>query len=247
MCIKIVTRCCHCGEPLTPYFIACNAWRVDALRAGREYLDLPRASECTHLEQEIKPVLSGCPNNDTCPSWFDNLLRGFGDAKNVDREIQLVRDSVAREKYNELEADFACKYFAKKPIPPRKEPESFRLTILRDRFADGQSSTPTLTLDSETDHEGSVEISDYGCRSAIHMQCGEANNDNAVQHASGESAEIDPEDLFLGGLLTKRSEGEGGQPPVTRSTGEAYQDLVVPVWNAFYPAMDLGRDGEFCD
>ncbi|WZH40460.1 hypothetical protein QYS62_001393 [Fusarium acuminatum] len=199
MCVKIVTRCCHCGEPLTPYFIACNAWRVAALRAGREYLDLPRASECAHLEQEIKPVLSGCPNNDTCPSWLDNLLRGFGDAKNEDREIQLVRDNVAREKYNELEADFACKYFAKKPIPPRQEP------------------------------------------------CDEASNDNALEHASGESAEIDPEDLFLESLLTNRSEGKEGQPPLTRTTTEEYRDLVVPVWNALYPAMDLGRDSEFCD
>jgi hypothetical protein len=217
------------------------------LRAGREYLDLPRASECAHLEQEIKPVLSGCPNNDTCPSWLDNLLRGFGDAKNEDREIQLVRDNVAREKYNELEADFACKYFAKKPIPPRQEPVSFRLTMLRDRFTDGQSSTPALTLDSETDHEGSAGISDYGCSQTVHMQCDEASNDNALEHASGESAEIDPEDLFLESLLTNRSEGKEGQPPLTRTTTEEYRDLVVPVWNALYPAMDLGRDSEFCD
>jgi hypothetical protein len=239
MCIKILTRCCHCGEPLTPYFIACNAWRVAALRADREYLDLPRASECEYLEQEIKPVLSGCPNNNTCPSWFGNLLRGFGDHKNEDREIQSARDNVAWEKYNELEANFACKYFAKKPIPPRQEPESFRLTMLRDCSADDQSSNPALILDSEADHEGSAESSDYGCSPAVHMQYDEAN--------SGESAEIDPEDLFLGDLLTKRSEGDGSQSPVTRTTGEGYQDLVVPVWNAFYPAMDLSRDGEFCD
>ncbi|SPJ74889.1 uncharacterized protein FTOL_04620 [Fusarium torulosum] len=247
MCIKILTRCCHCGEPLTPYFIVCNAWRVAALRADREYLDLPRASECEYLEQEIKPVLSGCPNNNTCPSWFGNLLRGFGDPQNEGREIQSVRDNVAREKYNELGADFACKYFAKKPIPPRQEPESFRLTILRDRSADGQSSNPALTLDSGNDHEGSVESSDYGCSPAVHMQCDEANSGNAFKHASDESAEIDPEDLFLGHLLTKRSEGDGSQSPGTKTTGGEYQDLVVPVWNAFYPAMDLGRDGEFCD
>jgi hypothetical protein len=247
MCIKILTRCCHCGEPLTPYFIACNAWRVAALKADRVYLDLPRASECEYLEQEIKPVLSGCPNNNTCPSWFGNLLRGFGDPKNEGREIQSVRDNAAWEKYNELKADFACKYFAKKPILPRQESESFRLTMLRDCSADGQSSNHALTLDSETDHEGSAEDSDYRCSPAVYMLCDEANNDNALEHASGESTEIDPEDLFLGDLLTKRSEGDESQPPMTRTIGEEYQDLVVPVWNAFYLAMDLGRDGEFCD
>ncbi|KAM0253437.1 hypothetical protein ACHAP5_000466 [Fusarium lateritium] len=247
MCLKIVTICCHCGEPLAPYFIACNAWRVAALMAAREYLDLPRASECEYLQQEIKPMLLGCPNNDTCPSWFGNLFRGFGDPKNKGRKIQLTQDNVAQEKYNELKADFACKYFAKKPIPPRQEPESFWLMMLRDCSADGQSSTPALTLDSEADHEGLAESSEYECSQTVGTQHGEVSNGRGFEHGSGENVEIDSEDLFLGDLLTNGPGGDASQSPATRTTGEEYQDLVVPVWNAFYPAMDLGRYGEFCD
>ncbi|RGP73259.1 hypothetical protein FSPOR_2218 [Fusarium sporotrichioides] len=140
MCQKVETVCCHCGEIIFIYFIACNAWRVVAKQASDQNAPLPLASECEHLKgKEIQPSLSGCPNNDSCPSWFANLFRGYGDVANEGPEIKQFRNQVAQEKYNEWKENFARKYFVKKPILPRQEPEGFWYMISEDYLSDVES------------------------------------------------------------------------------------------------------------
>ncbi|KAL6919528.1 hypothetical protein FSST1_003554 [Fusarium sambucinum] len=149
MCQKVETVCCHCGELLFDYFIACNAWRVDAKRASDENEPLPPASQCEYpKEKEIQPLLSGCPNNDSCPSWFANLFRGYGEAANETLQVRQFRDQVAQEKYNEWKEDFARKYFVKKPILPRQEPDDFWYMASNDFLSEIEFAEPASTVSS---------------------------------------------------------------------------------------------------
>ncbi|KAG8674797.1 hypothetical protein FPOAC2_00833 [Fusarium poae] len=149
MCQKVETVCCHCGELLFGYFIACNAWRVDAKQANDENAPFPLASQCEYpKEKEIQPLLSGCPNNDSCPSWFANLFRGYGEAANETLEVRMFRDQVAQEKYNEWKENFARKYFVKKPIVPRQVPEGFWYLAAKDFVSEIESVEPASTASS---------------------------------------------------------------------------------------------------
>ncbi|KAM0305398.1 hypothetical protein HYE67_008682 [Fusarium culmorum] len=158
MCQKVETVCCHCGEILITYFIACNAWLVAAKQTSDDNgrpLALPLASQCEHLEKkEPRPSLLGCPNNDTCPSWFGNLFRCYGGAANQSPKVKQFCDQVAQEKYNEWKENFARKHFVKKPVLPRQEENSFWSMISQDFLSDIQfaetDSTASVSYGGET-------------------------------------------------------------------------------------------------
>ncbi|EKJ78422.1 hypothetical protein NXS19_000893 [Fusarium pseudograminearum] len=154
MCQKVETVCCHCGEILITYFIACNAWLVAAKQTSDDNgrpLALPLASQCEHLEKkEPQSSLLGCPNNDSCPSWFGNLFRCYDKAASEGPEVKQFRDRVAQGKYNEWKENFARKHFVKKPVLPRQEQNGFWNMISQDFLSDIQSAetVPTASVSS---------------------------------------------------------------------------------------------------
>ncbi|KAF4336674.1 hypothetical protein FBEOM_9463 [Fusarium beomiforme] len=76
--------------------------RIDT-RDGRA---VSRASECEFLTRETRPMLTNCPNNDTCPLWFGNTFWGFGDNEIEGPDIKEARELFAQEKLEERKADF---------------------------------------------------------------------------------------------------------------------------------------------
>ncbi|KAF4453485.1 hypothetical protein F53441_3870 [Fusarium austroafricanum] len=247
MCQKIITRCCHCGELLDPYFMACNSWRVHARIAAREDETLPSALECEYFTRETRPMLLGCPNNDTCPSWFGNMFWGYGDAENDGLEIKSMRERVAFEKFKEWEAEFARKYFTKKPIPPIDEPVGFWFMASRDFFTDVGSSHYASTEISEIDLGNQDNAFERGgCRN-IFEKSDETYNENCIENSIDESSRLDPEELFYGDVTKNsfyRTETKSTGGKLIAGEGQA---LVTPIWNWFLSIMDTGRDGEFTD
>ncbi|KAF4972022.1 hypothetical protein FSARC_1313 [Fusarium sarcochroum] len=252
MCKKIVTTCCHCGELLNPYYITCNNYIVFSQISLKDNQPqaMPNPAQCEFRQQEIRPMLSGCPNIDACPSWFGSFFWGYGDAENEGPEIKSFREQVAQDKYKEWEEDFARKYFAKQPIPPRKEAESFWMLAQRDFFSD---SEPSSMQSSEAELQTSEDEPLTAVNQDVQAQCDEVHGDNVAEDgpASTESSDVDPEDLFYGDVINEEDnsdhEFESNAASGTKSIGEEYQDLVAPIWTWFYPVMDMGRDGEFCD
>ncbi|KAF4953403.1 hypothetical protein FGADI_6040 [Fusarium gaditjirri] len=244
MCQEIVPQCCHCGDNLGIYIMPCYSWYVSAQVAERERRDIPQAWNCEYRTKEIQPMLTGCPNNDICLSWFGNILGGFGNARNEGPAITMARDFVAHEKLNEWEAQFARQYFEKKPIPPRKKPEGFMFLIRRDMMGDLESVTSIDSLESvdigygEGSNQHGHEDS-YDADSEYSPQ----DNENFNGDASNETSEIDPEDLFYGDVINGTHEVEIPQ----RKLGRAYDEPAAPVLNLFFPMMDLGRDGDFLE
>ncbi|EXA51806.1 hypothetical protein FOVG_00347 [Fusarium oxysporum f. sp. pisi HDV247] len=241
MCQEIVPQCCHCGDNLGIYIIPCYSWYVSAQVADRERRDIPQAWNCKYRTKEFQPMLTGCSNNDICLSWFGNILRGFGNARNEGPVIRMARDFVAHEKLKEWEAQFAREYFEKKPIPPRKKPEGFMFLIRQDMMGDLESVTSIDSLESaDTDYgEGSNQHS--------HEDSYDADSENSTQgnksfsdDASNETSQVDPEDLFYGDA----TEGTPDVEIPERKLVRAYDEPAAPILNLFFPMMDLGRDAQ---
>ncbi|KAH7269413.1 uncharacterized protein BKA55DRAFT_532068 [Fusarium redolens] len=241
MCKKIVSRCCHCGDNLGTYFIPCNSWHALAQMDDREGRDLPKAWDCKYFTKEFQPMLTGCPNNDTCPSWFGNILWGFGDAWNEGPAIRMARGFVAQEKLKGWEAQFARKYFEKKPIPPRKEPEGFMFLIRQDLMGDLESVTSIDNLESADAAPGD------GGNQHNHEDSYDADSENSAEDASNETSQVDPEDLFYGDVI-EETDGEAEvKIPERKLVVRGYEDPAAPILNLFHPMMDLGRDSDFVD
>ncbi|KAM0343175.1 hypothetical protein ACHAPU_008768 [Fusarium lateritium] len=215
--------------------------------AQNEYLAPPRESQCEYLEKETEHMLSGCPDNDTCPSWFGNLLSGYGDIKDEGPEAKSLRELVAREKSNERETEFSCKYLVRKPILPRPQPESFWLTISRDSFTDDQPVDSVSTLNTETEEEDVANSLEFKHHLVTHAQRDEARDENVIEHDSKESQEVGREDQPPNNPMVNRLERVNTPLFDTKTIGEEYQDLVAPIWNWFYPVVDTGRDGDLYD
>ncbi|KAJ4271504.1 hypothetical protein NW762_000207 [Fusarium torreyae] len=252
MCKKIITTCCHCGELLTPHYIACNSYIVflQISLKDNQPQARPNPAQCEFRQQEIRPMLSGCPNIDACPSWFGSFSWGYGDAENEGPEIKSFRGQVAQDKYKEWEENFARKYFAKQPIPLRKEPESFWTLAQKDFFEESESSS---MQSSEAELQASEDEPQAVPSQNVQAQCDEVCDEDVVQDgpASTESSDVDPEDLFYGDVINEEDNSdhkvENSSSSGNKSIGEGYQELVAPIWTWFYPVMDMGRDGEFCD
>ncbi|EXK96298.1 hypothetical protein FOQG_03385 [Fusarium oxysporum f. sp. raphani 54005] len=219
-------------------------WYVSAQVADRERRDIPQAWNCKYRTKEFQPMLTGCSNNDICLSWFGNILRGFGNARNEGPVIRMARDFVAHEKLKEWEAQFAREYFEKKPIPPRKKPEGFMFLIRQDMMGDLESVTSIDSLESaDTDYgEGSNQHS--------HEDSYDADSENSTQgnksfsdDASNETSQVDPEDLFYGDA----TEGTPDVEIPERKLVRAYDEPAAPILNLFFPMMDLGRDGDYVE
>jgi hypothetical protein len=220
---------------------------------------LPQASHCEYLEEkEIRPWLSGCPNNDSCPSWFGNLFWGYGDAANEGPEIRQFRDLVAQEKHDEWKENFARKYFEKKPILSRQEPDGFWHMISQDSLSAVESversSSAFSTSGGETAREALEAAMHFGDQQDTMGKIAKVSDESNVKDtATPESPDIDPEDLFYGNVIETSSDEDVKSnsdetertPPRAKSIGEGRQNPVAPVWNCFYPVMDMGRDGDF--
>ncbi|KAF9774959.1 hypothetical protein IL306_006958 [Fusarium sp. DS 682] len=224
MCRKVVTQCCHCGELLLTYFIACNVWRVMARIDTREGRDVARASECEYLTRETRPMLTGCPNNDTCPSWFGNTFWGFGDDDNEGPDIKEARELVAQEKFEEWKADFCRKSFAKKPIPPRKEPDSFLSLILKDHFGDGD----TESVMSAQSFEVEDAAPENGGNQDDHEDSYEADNENSTEDGSNETSEIDPEVLLSDDDVEDNPDKAKAQTSGRKLAVQEHEEPVAP-------------------
>ncbi|KAJ4284063.1 hypothetical protein NW764_001619 [Fusarium oxysporum] len=156
----------------------------------------------------------------------------------------MARDFVAHEKLKEWEAQFACEYFEKKPIPPRKKPEGFMFLIRQDMMGDLESVTSIDSLESaDTDYgEGSNQHShedSYDADSENSTQ----DNKNFSDDASNETSQVDPEDLFYGDA----TEGTPDVEIPERKLVRAYDEPAAPILNLFFPMIDLGRDGDFVE
>lgn len=245
MCQEVVQQCCHCGDNIGIYINPCHSWYVDAQVANRERRHIPPAWDCDFRMKQFQPMLTGCPNNDICLSWFGNILPGFGNARNEGPEMKLAREFVAHEKLEEWEDQFAREYFQKKPIPPRKKPESFMFLIRQDMMGDLESVTSFDSLESaDTDTD-----TDYGEGSNQHgnEDSYDADSENSTQEnevfndaASDETSEVDPEDMFYGDVIDRTRDME---PKPSR----AYLGPAVSIMNLFLSMMELGRDGDFVE
>ncbi|KAG5746641.1 hypothetical protein H9Q69_004050 [Fusarium xylarioides] len=243
MCQEVVQQCCHCGDNIGVYIAPCHSWYVEAQVAHRERRAITPAWLCKYGIKQFQPMLTGCPNNDICLSWFGNIVPGFGNTQNESPEIKLFREYVAHEKLEEWEDQFAREYFQKKPIPPRKKPEGFMSLIRQDMMGDLESVTSFDSLESAdtgSDYgEGSNQHGNedsYDADSENSTQEHEISNDAAINKTS----EVDPEDLFYGDVPDRTRDVE---PKPSR----VYNEPAVSIMNLFLSMMDLGRDGDFVE
>ncbi|KAF4465733.1 hypothetical protein FALBO_7408 [Fusarium albosuccineum] len=245
MCIKVTTACCHCGERLEPYWIAChmNGVLTNLALCASKPKESPEPGKCPYLKEGMRPLLSGCPNNDYCPSWFGTMFPGFGE---VQYEDPYALERVAWEKYEGYQKRFAQKYFARQPLTPTKPPESFLALAQRDLYGDVEEYVQGDDLEEDQ------RPTDCGAPNAPGDQHHEPEDETVT--TTTDTSGIDPEQLFYGDLVDDddiysdsidSGAGEGGQDG-REGQAEDSIDLPVPVWTWFYPA-DMGRDGEFCD
>ncbi|KAI1031518.1 hypothetical protein LB504_000384 [Fusarium proliferatum] len=231
MCQEVVQQCCHCGDNIGIYVTPCHSWYVDAQVANRERRHIPPAWDC-------------CPNNNICLSWFGNILPGFGNARNEGPEIKLAREFVAHEKLEEWEDQFAREYFQKKPIPPRKKPESFMFLIRQDMMGDLESVTSFDSLesaDTDTDTDFGEGSNQDGNEDSYDADSENSTQENEIfNDAASEASEVDPEDLFYSDVPDRTRDPE---PKLVRE----YKEPAVSIMNLFFSMMDLGRDGDFVE
>ncbi|KAJ4137451.1 hypothetical protein NW768_003038 [Fusarium equiseti] len=248
MCQEIVGVCCYCGDHIESYFLLCNSWHAIAAQLMAAGEPVPRAEHCEfRVGKALEPWLRGCANNDVCPSWFGNMLPGFGDSWS-EETYHFEELTVAEDKYDEWKKDFAKKYFVKRPIQTRRDPERFfesdTESVLSSSAAASTSTTDDGEIANETLQSEAVEYT--------HTQTNEANIKNsAALGTSPECSEIDPLDLFYGNVVdyvpNKDTKSNTAEVAKTPSRAESSGKEYAPVWTSFHPAMDMGRDGEFND
>ncbi|KAG9507956.1 hypothetical protein J7337_001513 [Fusarium musae] len=243
MCQEIVQQCCHCGDNIGVHIAPCHSWYFDAQVAHRERRPILPAWDCEYRIKEFQPMLAGCPNNDTCLSWFGNIVPGFGNVQNESPEIKLFREYVAHEKLEEWEDQFAREYFQKKPIPPRKKPEGFMSLIRQDMMGDLESVTSFDSLESaDTDSDDGEGRFQHGNEDSYDADSEGSTQESEIFNdaANNETAEVDPEDLFYGDVPDRKRVVE---PKPSR----AYNEPAVSIMSLFFSMMDLGRDGDFVE
>lgn len=241
--------------------MGCDAWRIIAGQMYDENKPLPLASHCRYLEKkEIRPLMSGCPNNDFCPSWFGNLFCGYGDAANKGPDTMQTRDLVAQETYSDWKENFARNYFKKRPVTTRHESEGFWHKITQDFFSDVESvespSTAPSNVGDDTVHDTLGTTMLFRDDEGTQQETIEANGERIVSSDNvAASPETDPEDLLYGDVNQKSCNEEVENPSnevESNSSGaknatEEDQELVTLTWTCTYPIMDIGRDSDFLD
>ncbi|CAG7561390.1 unnamed protein product [Fusarium equiseti] len=249
MCQEIVGVCCYCGDHIESYFLVCNSWHVIAEQLMAAGEPAPRAEHCEfRVAKAFQPWLRGCANNDVCPSWFGNMLPGFGDSWS-EETYQFEELTVAEDKYDEWKKDFAKKYFVKRPIQTLQEPEGF--------FESDTESVLSSSAAAWSTDDG--EIANETLQSEVdentHTQADKANKQSAAAvDTASEISEIDPLDLFYGNVVdyvpnkgtSSNAVEAANNSPRAKSSGEEHHGLA-PAWTSFHPVMDMGRDGDFCD
>ncbi|KAM5355529.1 hypothetical protein ACJ41O_002175 [Fusarium nematophilum] len=195
-------------------------------------------------------MLSGCPNNDSCPSWFGTI---FGEYVDEDPEIQEILEWVAWERYEAYRERFARAYFTPRPVPPRREPVEFWTIAKRD--VDLFSEASSIYGD-----EGEQDLVEEGQQQQQQQQQGDYEDDGLGEErngtgnestVTGSSSGIDPEELFYGDVVRDQTHPDAGDQQqvasVQRVGPEAvdkWNQLEPPIWTWFFP-FDMARDGEY--
>ncbi|KAM0440865.1 hypothetical protein ACHAPT_000167 [Fusarium lateritium] len=192
-------------------------------------------SECPYQKTRDHPVLRGCVNNDSCPSWFWNV---FGQAENSSQDVHDSGEELASTKYAAYRKAFAESYFARRSPPIRKNFGHFLAVALED------------IVDSDTD-DGSDEISvmdeDEGEWSTF--EDGSLGDLSSLQESSSVlcstvAFDVNPGLLPQDDASSKKdnSAPESESRPAENLAKE-YRDLVKPIWTWFFPP-NSGRNAE---
>ncbi|RBA12327.1 hypothetical protein FPRO05_03777 [Fusarium proliferatum] len=223
MCQEVVQQCCHCGDNIGIYINPCHSWYVDAQVANRERRHIPPAWDCDFRMKQFQPMLTGCPNNDICLSWFGNILPGFGNARNEGPEMKLAREFVAHEKLEEWEDQFAR-------------------VLSEEAYSSSQEARDLESADTDTDTDYGEGSNQHGNEDSYDADSENSTQENEVFNdaASDETSEVDPEDMFYGDVIDRTRDME---PKPSR----AYLGPAVSIMNLFLSMMDLGRDGDFVE
>ncbi|RMJ03339.1 hypothetical protein CDV36_015137 [Fusarium kuroshium] len=234
MCIKHVKVCCHCGELLEPHWISCNFYLLLCRTALNQDPPLaePVHSHCPYQKKDMRPMLRGCVNNDSCPSWLFSVSEGLGEADSNSQEAIDAEEQLARAQYEEYKNGFAENHYIRRPIPIRKNFGDFLETALDDiPFEDLEYSLDdeiSLTDDdegvellSETDSLGSLAGS---------MRSSSAPPDLCVHF------DFNPEALSQENVPTKEDNANlGSEPPSAENLAQEYIDLVAYIRTWFFP------------
>ncbi|KAF5019869.1 hypothetical protein F66182_8105 [Fusarium sp. NRRL 66182] len=229
-----------------------------AIKAKRPQ-DMPTAVTCEYQpQQEICPMLGGCPNIDTCASWFGTFFWGYGDPENEGLEVKSFRERVAQDKYHELEEKFRREYFAKQPVLPREQAVSFWNMARGPLLPDSDSSVRSSEEEENVAEvpQAHLQVREYMPKTIFGQdsqeQLDEPGDENANEEewARIDGSEIDPEELFFVDVIhdeDESDEAKGIAPPKSpaKTRGEEYEDLVAPIWTWFFTMMDIGHDGDF--
>lgn len=238
MCIKHVNVCCHCGELMEPHWTSCEHHLLltrDALSQDPP-LEEPLHRECKYLKSDTHPMLQGCVNNDSCPSWLWNVLVGLVDIENDGWEVIQAHGEFVRANYAKYQREFAKNHFTRRPLLVRENFGEFLKTAYEDLSVsfwedssddemDDEEEKLILETDFLSSPSSSVETSSASPALSVHFEINPELPSREIFPAKGDSP--DPKN----------------ESPPAKSLAMEYQDLIAPIRERFF-SNDSDTDTE---